>query len=141
MQVLALVLAFNASVALLLLQKRKIVSIKGFALIAGGILSLVLLVFPSDRFVKQFIFRNQKIILLKDTPYGSLAITESGDQHNFYENNILLTNTSNIIANEEDVHYALVQKHELRNILLISGGASGVISEILKYDVDRIDYL
>ncbi len=79
--------------------------------------------------------------MLKDTPYGSLALTKSGDQHNFYENNNLITNTMNIISNEEDVHYALIQRPQARKVLLISGGVSGVISEIFKYKIDRVDYV
>jgi len=47
---------------------------------------------------------------------------------------MLLFSTGNEISNEENVHYAMVQHPNPENILLISGGFSGTIAEIMKYN-------
>lgn len=94
-----------------------------------------------DGFTKQRLFRNQELIYLKETPYGNLAITKTGEQVNFYENYILLFNTLNPIANEENVHYAMVQHPDPKLVLVLSGGITGMLEEVLKYPVDRIDYV
>lgn len=100
--------------------------------------------------VVQFEFRNlisdkaypgQKIITKKETPYGQVVVTQSSCQLNYYENGMLLFSSGNEIANEENVHYSMVQHPDPRNVLLISGGFAGMIAEILKYQPDRIDYV
>ncbi len=105
-----------------------------FILIASFFLDL-------DGFTKQRLFRNQELVYLKETPFGNVAITKTGDQFNFYEDYVLLFNTLNPIANEENVHYAMVQHPDPKSVLVISGGISGMLDEILKYPVERIDYV
>lgn len=97
---------------------------------------------PFDKFVKGFLYPNQEIVFLKETPYGNLAVTKTGEQYNFYENQVLLFNTLNFIANEEAVHYAMVQHENPENILVISGGVSGMMQEIMKYPgKKKVDYV
>ncbi len=94
-----------------------------------------------DRFLRQFTYINQEIEHIKDTPYGNITITEHAEQKNVFINGNLLFDTENTINNEESVHYAMVQIERPDNILLISGGLSGQLKEILKYKVKRIDYV
>ncbi len=94
-----------------------------------------------DKFARQFLFRNQKLTFTKDTPFGNLSITDYGGQMNFFENNVLLFTTENAIANEEAVHYAMIQREHPGNVLLISGGISGITNEIEKYKPRRLDYV
>ena len=109
-----------------------------FVILVSGITFLT----PFDRFVKGFLYPNQDIVFLKETPYGNLTVTKTGEQHNFYENQVLLFNTLNFIANEEAVHYAMVQHENPQNILVISGGVSGMMQEIMKYPaVKKVDYV
>jgi spermidine synthase len=68
-------------------------------------------------------------------------VTENAGQLNFFENNTLLFTTNNIISNEETVHYALLQRPINGNVLLLSGGISGVAEECLKYPLKRLDCL
>jgi len=92
--------------------------------------------------LKSFLFANQKILESKETYHGNITITESYGQYNFYSNGSLLFTTDNTILNEENVHYAMLQGNSFENVLIISGGISGMIEEILKYPyVKRVDYL
>lgn len=109
------------------------------------LLSLILLIgefqWKLDEVTREFLFADQQLLYYKDTPYGNLTITQKGEQKNFYENNALLFSTNDPTVNEEAVHYAMIQHPNPKEILLISGGISGTIDEILKYDVDKIDYV
>ena len=89
----------------------------------------------------KYLYKGQDIIYLEENQYGKLLVSKTDEQLNFYENGVSLFSTNNIIENEESVHYAMVQHFNPKNILLISGGISGSIQEILKYDIDNVDYL
>ncbi len=105
------------------------------------LLAIGIYVFPVDRFSLGFLYPNQKILAHKETPFGSLVVSKTGDQTNLYENHVLVANTLNPMENEEDVHYAMLQREKPQKVLLISGGISGTLDEILKYPVQRIDYI
>jgi len=87
------------------------------------------------------LFPGQELIEQMDTPYNNLAISESEGQFNFYQNGTPLFSTGDMISNEENVHYAMLQHHNPKNVLLLSGGISGTIDEILKYNITSIDYV
>ncbi|MCK4664874.1 MAG: fused MFS/spermidine synthase [Bacteroidales bacterium] len=94
-----------------------------------------------NKIISKYLFINQELLVFEETPYGKLAITKDAGQVNYFENNVLLFTTNNIIDNEECIHYGMLQADNPKNILLISGGISGTIDEILKYDIEKIDYV
>ena len=141
-QILAILFILNLLVALWInsFYKKTVVLILSlvFVILVSGITFLT----PFDKFVKGFLYPNQDIVYLKETPFGNLAVTKTGEQYNFYENQVLLFNTLNFIANEEAIHYAMVQHENPQNILVISGGVSGMMQEIMKYPGKKmVDYV
>jgi spermidine synthase len=106
---------------------------------------LVFMVFPFftdlDVYIGKLFYPGQRLIFHKNTPYGKLDVTMNAGQLNYFENGLLLFSSSNEIVNEESVHFAMVQRPEPKNILLLSGGISGTAAEILKYHPWRIDYV
>jgi spermidine synthase len=90
---------------------------------------------------RKMLYKGQDIQYEKDTPYGNLMVTRTGDQVNVYENGVTLFSTNNTIENEESVHYAMIQHPHPLKVLLVSGGMAGALNEILKYGVDSIDYV
>ena len=90
---------------------------------------------------EEMLYRDQHVISNMGTPYGQVVITQNQEQFNFYENGLLLFSSGNEISNEENVHYAMVQHVQPWHVLLISGGYSGTLEEILKYDPVLIDYV
>ena len=138
---LSIVMLINLAAGTWLLM-RKMNPVQHYTGIAiACLLPLVIMFSKPDHFARSFLFKNQQIVYIRDTPYGTLAVTRNNGQVNFYENNVLLFNTQNIIAQEEDVHYTMVQHPHPEKVLLISGGISGTLNEILKYPVQRIDYV
>ena len=86
-------------------------------------------------------YSGQKLIETTSSPYGKLAVTQSGIEKYFYENGVPVAPAKDVINNEESVHYAMLLHKNPISVLLISGGSPGVVDEILKYPVSRIDYV
>ena len=105
------------------------------------IILLLLWFLNIDWIATQLLFPHQQLIAQSDTPYSKLVVTRTSDQLNFFADGNLLFATNNTIANEETVHYTMLQHPYPENVLLIGGGISGTISEILKYPVHALTYL
>jgi len=118
---------------------RKIISYS--VAILGILLTILIINVNHEKYILKYLYPNQEILHFDDTPYGNIVVTKTAEQYNFYENGVSIFSTDNIIANEENVHYAMVQHPNPENVLLISGGVSGTINEILKYRVSSLDYL
>lgn len=140
-QSLVLLLAVNLVLALALSLSRGTHRTRFLVPIISLAVLFPALYFNLDEVTKRFLFKDQEVVYSRDTPYGSLTVTRQADQMNFYENNLLLSSTNDVTAREEAVHYAMVQHPHPRRVLLISGAISGAAKEILKYDVERIDYV
>lgn len=97
--------------------------------------------FDLDRITTSFMFPGQNLLFHKTTPYGNLAVTSSGSQLTVYENGTPIGSTQDLMAAEENVHYALAQHPDFQNVLLVSGGLNGSLREVAKYSVQKIDYV
>jgi len=110
-----------------------------------GILSMAclvgMMVCRIDTISIKWLYPEQTIIDHVESPYGRVVVTKQHEQVSFFENGGHLFSTPNVFANEELVHYALSQLHDVHSVLLISGGVSGIIHEIQKYHIVRIDYV
>jgi len=127
-------------VSILFVLQKKVIQLVGS--IAISLIIIFSFTVPLDQYLKSFLFINQKVIQSRETYYGNLTVTENADQYNIYENGILSFTTDNVIIREEYVHYALLQRIDPTNILLVGGGISGMLSEILKYpSIVSIDYI
>ncbi len=134
-------MVLDGVVVFIFLMKYNKIAIRIIILVLSTVLLIGESLWKTDNITREFLFRNQDILYSKDTPYGNLTITKQGEQKNFYENNGLLFSTNNPSMNEEAVHYAMVQHPNPKNVLLISGGISGTIDEILKYNIEKVDYV
>jgi spermidine synthase len=110
-----------------------------FMVLAG--LVIVYFLYQPDLKSRKLLYKGQNISYYKATPYGNIVVTETGDQKNFFENNILLFSSNQPIMNEESVHYTMLQHPDPRDVLMLSAGVPGMINEVLKYDIRRVDYV
>jgi spermidine synthase len=76
----------------------------------------------------------------RDSPYGRLTLTSHGGQIAMFENGALSFETQGTEP-EEIAHLALLQHPAPQHILLLGGGISGTIREILKHHPESIDYV
>ncbi|MCK4714840.1 MAG: hypothetical protein KAT35_04645, partial [Candidatus Aenigmarchaeota archaeon] len=116
-------------------------TLAGFTLILLVASSALFFSFDLNMTTTRSMFPGQDVIYQKDTPYGNIVVTRTGNQLNFFENGLPLFSTENTMSNEETVHYAMIQHEIPKKVLLITGGVAGTLDEILKYDVERIDYV
>jgi spermidine synthase len=138
-QALFVLLGLDLAAALVLARKDRApaVSAAAWILLAAAVAGL--LTGGADVLTRRFLFPGQEILYFRDTPYGSLTVTRQGEQLNFFENTMLMFSTNDVTANEESVHYGMVQRPHPGRVLLVGGGISGTTGEILKYSVPAID--
>jgi spermidine synthase len=85
-------------------------------------------------------WRGFHVVASRDSIYGNLLVTQTGDLRSLYENGLIVATTHDQSAAEESVHYALLEHPAPANVLLIGGVASGSIAETQKHPtVERID--
>lgn len=71
-----------------------------------------------------------------DTAYGRLALVESQGQRVLFENDALAWDSDGTDA-EPLVHLAALQARERPRVLVLEGGATGIIREVLKHRPER----
>jgi spermidine synthase len=141
-QISCVVLVLNLSMAIILLLRmsRKQIS---FAVAAAALLAFILLVrvapwLESDAQAHQW--RGFRLLASHDSIYGNLAVVETENIRSLYENGLILADSPDESAAEEAAHYALLEHHAPRHILMIGGGASGAIAQALRHPtVESID--
>jgi spermidine synthase len=75
-----------------------------------------------------------------DTPYNRVTITSPEKQICIFEDDALSYDTQSITA-EEFVQLSTLQTNIINNVLVLGGGFGGIIPEILKLPVKKIDYV
>lgn len=87
------------------------------------------------------LWKGYDVIESKDSIYGNITVTRRDIQRSFYENGLGLYTVPDALSSEEAVHFALLEHEKPENVLLIGGGVGGLVKEILKYPVRRVDYV
>jgi len=102
---------------------------------------LFLWIAPSlDRSAQALLWRGLPLVAVRDSIYGNLAVTETGNIRSLYDNGVILANAPDESSAEEAVHYALLEHPAPRHILLVGGSVNGGIAQALKHpSVERID--
>ncbi|MDD5496729.1 MAG: hypothetical protein PHP46_06495, partial [Candidatus Omnitrophica bacterium] len=88
-------------------------------------------------------WRGRNLLDYGNSVYGNLAVTKNADQYTFYSNGlpIIVTPLPDIAPTEDLVHFTMLSHPGPKEVLLIGGGAGGMIHEILKYPVERLTYI
>ncbi|MFA5794030.1 MAG: spermine synthase [Candidatus Brocadiia bacterium] len=83
------------------------------------------------------------VVDYRNSHYGNLVVTKEEGQYTFFSNGLpaITTPVPDVGHVEDFVHLPMLAHPEPKDILVLSGGAGGVINEILKHpSVRRIDY-
>lgn len=94
-----------------------------------------------DWYSLQYRFPNQKLILSKNSLYGNIAVTKIGEQYNYWESGLLLGTQEEGLLNETVIHFPLLSSSQNKDILLVGGGLTGALGEVLKYNSSCVYYL
>jgi len=76
------------------------------------------------------------------TPYGQYDVAEREGQRVFFSDGMVAATDQDGDYAEETVHLALLAHPDPRRVLLLGGGASGLVTRILHHpSVERVDYV
>ena len=98
---------------------------------------------------RHFVPQHQ-LIDTRQSKHGTISVVKLADQYSFYQSGHLVFSTAGPEAassglEEQDAvvfaHLAMVQHERPAHILLIGGGLRGVLGEIVRHPVERIDYI
>jgi spermidine synthase len=88
-------------------------------------------------------WKNQDIVHYQNSQYGNICVIENEGQYTFFQDGIpnIITPIPDIPYVEEFVHLPLLAHPEPKKLLILSGGAGGVINEALKHpSIETIEY-
>ncbi len=85
----------------------------------------------------------QHVLHYENSIHGNVAVTAREGQYTFFSDGvpIITTPTPNTEFVEEFIHLPMLSHPEPMEILIISGGAGGIITEVLRHSVKKIDYV
>jgi spermidine synthase len=143
-QIATVVLLLNLCMAVILLlpMRRMQVISTGLAIAVLAGFLLVSVTPWLEESSQRRLWRGFHLLVSRDSIYGKLAVTETGDIRSIYDNGMVLASAPDESAAEEAVHYALLEHPAPRHVLLIGGGVNGSIAQALKHPtIERIDYV
>jgi spermidine synthase len=88
-------------------------------------------------------WKKQNVVHYQNSQYGNICVVENEGQYSFFLDGIsnLITPVPDIPSLEEFVHLPLLAHPEPASLLILSGGAGGMINEALKHpSIEAIEY-
>lgn len=85
-------------------------------------------------------WNHPNLLKSNDTPYSRVTVTSLENQIVVFQDDALSYETEGIAA-EEFVQMSTLQASKFENILVLGGGFEGIILELLKLPVKKIDYV
>lgn len=86
-------------------------------------------------------WKGYTLLASENSIYGNIAVTKSRSQRSFFYNGVHLYTVPNQLTAEEAVHFALLEQPKPEEVLLVGGGVGGLLEEILKHPVKKVDYV
>ncbi len=94
-----------------------------------------------DKYSLDIEWRGSELLASKNSNFGNIVVTKKGGQFSFFDNGLRLYTVPDRPTAEEAAHFALLEHPNPKKVLLIGGGAGGLLGEIARHPVDRIDYV
>jgi len=108
---------------------------------AMTVIAGLLFIFPPDATVRSLLMRGVKAEKSTDTPFGNITTGVYGDERTVYYDHRPVFFPGDVISAEENIHYALLQRQGYKRVLLVSGGLSRHLAELMKYRIEELTYL
>jgi spermidine synthase len=95
-----------------------------------------------DRISRQWQWVGFHLVASEETIFGHIAVVEKENQLSFFETGLWNFAVPDRLSAEEAVHYAILQHPEPKSILLIGGGVSESLGQLLQHpSVRQVDYV
>jgi spermidine synthase len=133
---------FLALSARLLAGPRTLAPRLAFALGLGVLAGALFLNPQLERLSRGWQWPGREVLAGADSPYARLTATREGEQVSFFANNLWQFTYPDPLTAERQTQFGLLEHPRPRRVLLLGGGAPGLIPEILKTSsVTRVDYV
>jgi len=88
-------------------------------------------------------WKNMDVIHNENSIYGNINVTKMGEQFTFFTDGVpsITVPVPDIASIEDFVHFPMLLHEKPQSVLILSGGAGGMIHEVLKYPVTHIHYV
>ncbi len=119
-----------------------LVALSGLLLLAG----YLLFGGPAERLHRASVraqWPNLNVLHYENSRYGNICVIENQGQYIFFQDGVpgLITPVPDILAVQEFVHLPLLAHPLPARILIVSGGAGGVINEVLRHpSIESVEY-
>lgn len=139
-QTAALLLTLNAAIAALALGAA------GRRPSAGLVLALLVAVLAGLRLTDvetrtlSALYPGQDLVFARSTRHGQLAATLHGRELTVYADGVPVNSSGDRRPAEEAAHWALAQIEGPSQVLVIGGEPGGVLDEVARHRVDRVDF-
>lgn len=144
MAVLSLLLAASALLVAMPYGKNKgmpvVRAIALIALLANTVMWLCGGWAAVEKYSLEKAWHPNKIVASKNSIYSNIVLTRRPGQFSFFENGLHLYAIPDRQFAEEAVHFALLEHLAPQKVLLIGGGVGGLLGEIARHPVGKIDY-
>ena len=95
-----------------------------------------------EQFSRRLQWPGRMVSAAADSPYAFLTVTQEAEQRSFFANRVWQFTHPDPYSAETAVHLGLLQHPRPRKILLLGGGAAGLIAEALKTPgLSHLDYV
>jgi spermidine synthase len=96
----------------------------------------------AQRWMSQQQWAGQDLVYSENSVYGNVAVVHRAGQYTFYADGIpiLTAPTPDVALVEDVVHLPMLFLADPHHALVLSGGVGGVLHELGKYPLTRIDY-
>jgi spermidine synthase len=88
-------------------------------------------------------WRGLDIIHYENSVYGNITVAKRGEQVTFFTDGVpsITVPVPDISFVEDFVHFPMLFHEKPESLLILNGGAGGMIHEALKYPITRVDYV
>lgn len=86
-------------------------------------------------------WRNYRFIESRNSIYQNIVVVERNNSISFFTNGLIAFTVPDTATVEEKAHLPMLEHPSPEEILILEGGMSGILDEILKHSVSRIDYV
>jgi len=138
-QLYILILLLSAAYALWFLGYPSL--LRKWALAAFIPLAALVMILHPDHVFRSMLLRGVQVERSIDTPFGNITSGIYGGERTIFYDHRPLFFSSDVITAEENIHYALLQRDRYDKVLLISGGITRHLGELVKYDISELLYL
>lgn len=84
---------------------------------------------------------NHKLLASEDSVYGNIAVTRRENLFSIFNNGLYSFTVPDKSTSERMAHFPLLEHPNPKRVLLIGGGSSGQLAEVLKHPLERVDYV